>query len=73
MTPKYHIDVFWSGDDRCWIADVPDLKSCAAHGETPEGVVAEVQVAIEGCLEVAREHGDMIPEPRYRPMRAAAA
>ena len=24
--PKYHINVFFSADDGCWVADIPDLK-----------------------------------------------
>ncbi len=73
MTPRYHINVFWSDEDRCWIADVPDLKYCAAHGDTPEHAVAEVLVAMDGWLEVARERGDTIPEPHYRAPQTVAA
>ena len=29
---QYHINLFWSDDDQCWIADIPDLKFCSAHG-----------------------------------------
>jgi predicted RNase H-like HicB family nuclease len=73
MTPKYHINVFWPDADRCWIADVPDLKTCAAHGETPDAALAEVLVAMLAWIAVAREHGQPIPEPRYRPLSHAAA
>jgi predicted RNase H-like HicB family nuclease len=62
--------VFWSDDDGLWIANVPDLKYCSSHGETPDEAIANIQDAIEGWLETAREHGMPIPEPRYR---AAAA
>lgn len=64
---RYHINVFWSGEDNCWIADVPDLKPCATHGDTPQEAVAEAQVAIELWLETAAELGYEIPDPRYRP------
>jgi len=67
MTEKYHFNVFWSDEDTCWIADIPDLKYCSAHGDTPEQAVAEAQVAMELWLESAAAHGDPIPEPRYRP------
>lgn len=67
MTAHYHINLFWWEADQCWIADVPDLKSCSAHGATPLEAVTEVQIAIELWLEVAAEYGDPIPEPRYRP------
>jgi predicted RNase H-like HicB family nuclease len=32
----YHINVFYSEEDEDYIADVPDLKTCSAFGETPE-------------------------------------
>lgn len=68
--PHYNINVFWSDEDSCWIADVPDLKYCSAHGETPAEATTNVQDAIEGWLETAREHGMPIPEARYRPAAA---
>ena len=72
MLPRYHIDLFWSDDDTCWIANVPDLKACSAHGETPEEVLAEVQMAMQGWLAVAKQMGFPIPEPTYRPVAATA-
>ena len=42
MTTDYHIDVFYSPEDECWIADVPDLQHCSAHAPTPEDAVREV-------------------------------
>lgn len=71
MTARYHINVFWSDEDASWIADVPDLAPCSAHGESASEAVAEVQGAIEGKIAAMRAHGDRIPEPRYRPTRAA--
>lgn len=67
MTPKYHLNVFWSADDGCWIADVPDLSYCSAHGDSLQEAVNEIGIAIELWLESARAHGDPIPEPRYSP------
>jgi predicted RNase H-like HicB family nuclease len=69
---RYHINLFWSEDDSCWVADVPDLKSCAAFGNTPAEALAEVQIAMEAWLDVARTDGTPIPEPRYRPAIYAA-
>jgi predicted RNase H-like HicB family nuclease len=64
---RYHINVFWSEQDGCWIADVPDLRPCSAHGETPQEAVAEAEVAIELWLAWARDKGVPVPEPNYRP------
>jgi len=70
--PHYNINVYWSDEDDCWIADVPDLRPCSAHGQTPEEAIAHVRDAIEGWLAVARDRGFAIPEPRYRPAIYAA-
>jgi len=65
--PHYHINLFWSAEDACWVADVPDLRPCSAHGDTPDDAVANVADAIEGWIETARSKGFVIPEPTYRP------
>jgi predicted RNase H-like HicB family nuclease len=71
MTAKYHIDLFWSEADGAWVADVPDLESCSAFGDTPAEALAEVEKAMEAWLAVAREDGLPIPEPRYYASRRA--
>ncbi len=63
----YHINIFYSEEDEAYIADIPDLKYCSAHGETPQEALAEVLVAREVWLESARANGHDIPQPRYRP------
>jgi predicted RNase H-like HicB family nuclease len=67
VNDHYHMNVFWSAEDDCWIADVPDLCGCSAHGDTPSEAAKEAEVAIKLWLEVARDNGFEIPEPRYRP------
>ena len=37
----YHINIFYSEEDGGYIADIPDLESCSAFGETPEQALAE--------------------------------
>ena len=73
MEHRYHINVFWSQRDECWVADVPDLKSCAAFGDSPEEAIAEARSAVNGWLDSARGEGLPIPKPRYRPAIYAAA
>ena len=63
----YHINVFYSDDDRCYVADIPDLKFCSAFGATPEEAVREVLEAKSAWLEVARQRRKLISKPRYRP------
>ena len=64
----YHINVFYSEEDEGYIADIPDLQSCSAFGETPEEALQEVLKAKQAWLEAARASGKPIPEPRYRPV-----
>ena len=63
----YHINVFYSDEDGGYIADIPDLESCAAFGTTPDQAVAEVQKAKAAWLASARETHRPIPPPAYRP------
>jgi predicted RNase H-like HicB family nuclease len=63
----YAFVVFWSDEDGAWVADAPDMRSCSAHGSTPEKAVAELRVAIEAWLETARARGLSLPEARFRP------
>ena len=72
MKGKYHINLFWSDEDKAWVADAPDLKSCSAFGDTPEQALHELEIAMEAWLASAREHDMPIPKPRYRPAIYAA-
>jgi predicted RNase H-like HicB family nuclease len=54
------------------VADVRDLKPCAAFGDTPEEAIAEARIAIAGWLDTTRANGMSVPEPRYRPAIYAA-
>ena len=64
----YHINIFYSEEDGGYIADIPDLESCSAFGETAEQALAELERAKAVWLEAARESGKPIPPPRYRPL-----
>ncbi len=63
----YHINVFYSEDGDGYIADIPDLDSCSAYGQTPEEAVHEVELAKKAWIEAAIQLGKNVPEPRYRP------
>jgi predicted RNase H-like HicB family nuclease len=63
----YHINIFYSEEDRGYIADIPDLEACSAFGSSAEAALREVQVAKEAWIEAARAEGKPIPHPKYRP------
>lgn len=64
----YHINIFYSEEDGGYIADIPDLESCSAFGETPEHALSELERAKAAWLEAAPENGKPVPPPRCRPV-----
>ena len=63
----YHINIFYSEEDECYIADIPDLKYCSACGSTPEEALREAQIAKAAWLAAAKKRRKPIPKPKYRP------
>ena len=60
---KYRIVIQYSDEDECYVASVPDLRGCMAHGATPEQAMKEILVAQELWIETAIEDGQQLPEP----------
>lgn len=60
---KYEVIIYWSKDDEAFIAEVPQLAGCAAHGDSQEEALRNAQEAISLWIETAQEFGDPIPEP----------
>ena len=67
MKDNYPIVIFWSDEDDAYIADLPDLHSCSAWGDTPEEALRELLIAREAWLEVAHEKGIPLPDPSQSP------
>ena len=63
---KYEIILFWSDPDRVYIAEVPELPGCLAHGATRAEALKEAESAIQLWIETAQEFGETIPEPKGR-------
>jgi predicted RNase H-like HicB family nuclease len=67
---RYEIILYWSAEDAAFIAEVPELPGCMAHGESQDDALRHVQDAMAAWIEVAQEIGRSIPEPRGRLMYA---
>ncbi len=63
---RYGIDIFWSDEDGCFVACVPDLDNCAAWGMMYEEALAQAHAAIRADLASRRGYGAPIPEPTPR-------
>ncbi len=61
---KYEIIIYWSNEDRVFVAEVPELPGCMAHGSTQEAALAHANEAIQLWIDTAREFGDPVPEPK---------
>ncbi len=64
--PKYEIIIFWSEEDDAFLADVPELPGCMAHGDSPEEALSNAKEAMQLWLDTATEFGDPIPAPKGR-------
>ena len=67
---RYEIVIYWSEEDKAFIAEVPELPGCAADGATYAEALANVDVIIQEWIETAKELGRSIPEPKGRLMYA---
>ena len=63
---KYEIIIYWSEEDTAFVAEVPELPGCSAHGGTHEAALVSAQEAIQLWIETAKEFGDPIPKPKGR-------
>lgn len=63
---KYEIILYWSPEDRAYIAEVPELAGCAADGASYKEAVRNVERIIGEWIETATELKRPIPEPRGR-------
>ena len=63
---KYEIIIYWSDEDNAYVAVVPELPGCSAHGETREDALRNAETAAELWIDTAKEFGDAIPEPKGR-------
>ena len=60
----YEIIIYWSEEDAAYIAEVPELPGCMAHGDSHEAALDNVKEAMSLWIEVARERGQNVPIPK---------
>ena len=61
---KYEIIIYWDNQDRVFIADVPELPGCSAHGNTYDKALDNAKEAIQLWIDTAKEFGDPVPEAK---------
>ncbi len=63
---KYEIIIYWSQEDKAYIAEVPELPGCAADGSTYQEALSNVEIIIQEWIETAKELNREIPKPKGR-------
>ncbi len=66
MMNRYEVIIFWSDEDEAYIAEVPELPGCMAHGESHEEALKNAMDATSLWISTAKEFGDPIPDPKGR-------
>lgn len=61
---RYEIVPYWSREDEAFVAEVPELPGCMAHGSTQEAALANAKDAMQLWIETALEFGDLVPSPK---------
>jgi predicted RNase H-like HicB family nuclease len=70
MKTKFEIIIYWSKDDNCYIAEVPELAGCKADGDSYSDALQNAEVIISEWIETAESLGRQIPEPKGKLMYA---
>ena len=52
---KYEIFLYWSSEDTAFVAALPELPGCMAHGDSQAGALKSVTEAMQLWVETARE------------------
>ena len=59
---RYGVIIYWSENDAAFVAEVPGLPGCAAHGATQDSALGNALDAIRLRIDTAKEFSDPIPE-----------
>jgi predicted RNase H-like HicB family nuclease len=56
--------VYWSDEDSCFIGMCPELMYGGVHGDDPVEVFKELIEAVEEVIQIFKEDGKPLPEPK---------
>lgn len=67
---KYEVIIFWDKQDEIFVAEVPELPGCIAHGTSKAEAIQNAEEAISLWLKTAKDDGISVPEPKGKLMYA---
>ncbi len=59
----YRINIKWSEEDGCFLAEVPQLPGCVADGASEAEALQHAQESIERWIKMAEYMGREVPVP----------
>lgn len=60
---RYMINIFWSEEDQCFLAEVPELEGCLSHGRSEAAALKNAHHAIASWIQAAKKLRHPIPDP----------
>jgi predicted RNase H-like HicB family nuclease len=60
---KYTYRIEWSEEDHCHVARCLEFPSLAAHGDTIEEALREIEYVVVESVKWLKKDGDPVPEP----------
>ena len=63
---RYEVIIYWSEEDKLFIAEVPELAGCMADGATYDEALQNAEIVIQEWIDTAKKLGRLIPEPKGR-------
>lgn len=70
--PPYETTIYWSAEDKLFVAEVPELPGCMAHGNTRTAAAAAAEEAIRAWISAAHTARRPVPEPSGRRVGSGA-
>ena len=64
MENKYPINIFWSEEDDCFVAIIPDFPNLSAFGETHEDAIADAKQVLQMAIDSLERDGISLPQPK---------
>jgi predicted RNase H-like HicB family nuclease len=63
---KYEVIIYWSEDDKAFIAEVPELPGCMADGKTYAAALKNAEKIAKTWIDTAKSMKRAIPQPKGR-------
>jgi predicted RNase H-like HicB family nuclease len=67
---NFEILIYWSNEDDCFVAEIPELPGCMAHGDSDMEALQNINKAKMLWIKTAKEDGVEIPKPKGKLMFA---